>query len=82
MGLPEAREPAVAHLRVGRRPGNDGNQLLDSVIDGIADGPGGAVDILERGRHALQKEHRAFRAQHGIAPSRLLDLAHGARSPH
>jgi hypothetical protein len=39
---------------VGRRAGNDGDELGDRAIDGAADRAGRAVDVLERRRDAFE----------------------------
>src|SRR5690606_28187616 len=49
-------------------------KLDDRLVDCGADGAGGAVDVLESGRYALEEEDGALGGDEGVLLGDLLDL--------
>ncbi len=62
MRIPQPIEPSRATAEVHRCLCNDRYQLLNRMIDCRADGTRRAVDMLQRRRHLLKKQHRALGA--------------------
>lgn len=79
--LPETLEPGIAGLRVHLGARDDRGHLAECVVHGRPDRARRAIDVLERGRDALDEGHRADSRQHRILAGNALDLADGLPYP-
>jgi hypothetical protein len=77
MRLVKALEPGGAYLCVHRCHRDHVCKLRDRTVDGRTDRTRGAVNLLERGGHALKKQNGALRRNNGLLLGHFLDLGHG-----
>ena len=76
-GRPEPVELALQARPLRRRGQHDLDQLMRCPVGRIAQGPGGAVDRLERGPQTFHEQDRTLGRGLGVVAGDRLDLAQG-----